>query len=129
MVFVVVVVCLLWFENHILKTLCYTIRYRPTFVFVAMRLKVSEPVLTVADPTKVRVFGPAVDKPVTIHEPTYFVIDVSKAGPGEGFELLMIIITVFSSFRGFCCDQKSFFITVLSSCNLLFMFCLLAFLI
>jgi len=36
----------------------------------------------VCDPSKVQVFGPAVERDVAVGEPTYFVVDCSDAGPG-----------------------------------------------
>ena len=35
-----------------------------------------------SNPTRVRVFGPAVERPVQTFQPTYLVVDCSEAGPG-----------------------------------------------
>lgn len=35
-----------------------------------------------ADASKVRVYGPAVEKEVTVHQSTYFIVDCKDAGPG-----------------------------------------------
>lgn len=35
------------------------------------------------DTSKVKVYGPALEKPVPIRQTTYFVIDCKEAGPGE----------------------------------------------
>ena len=34
------------------------------------------------DPSKVQVFGPAMERSVSVDQPTYFVVDCSDAGPG-----------------------------------------------
>jgi filamin len=44
-------------------------------------VRVSAP--EVSDPSKVRVHGPAIERPVTALEPTYFIVDCSSAGPGD----------------------------------------------
>ena len=36
----------------------------------------------VCDPSKVQVFGPALEKSLSVDEPTHFVVDCSDAGPG-----------------------------------------------
>jgi filamin len=36
-----------------------------------------------SNPSKVHVYGPAVEKPVKTFEPTYLIVDCSEAGPGE----------------------------------------------
>jgi len=74
----------------------YTCRYTPKklvkhvvcitwggVVIPGFPVRVSEPVSTVADPSKVRIFGPAFEKPVIVKEPTHFVVDCSRAGPGD----------------------------------------------
>ena len=43
------------------------------------RVYVSEP----SDPSKVRVYGPGVERGVKTFEPTYFVVDCKNAGPGD----------------------------------------------
>lgn len=35
------------------------------------------------EPSKVKLYGPAVEGPVKSNEPTYFVIDAKEAGPGN----------------------------------------------
>ena len=35
------------------------------------------------DASKVKVYGPAVEKPVAEKQPTYLVVDCKEAGPGE----------------------------------------------
>ena len=35
------------------------------------------------DASKVRVYGPAVEKPVVAHQPSYLIVDATEAGPGE----------------------------------------------
>jgi len=39
----------------------------------------------VCDPSRVKVFGPAVERSVSVDEPTYFVVDCSDAGPGTSY--------------------------------------------
>ena len=39
--------------------------------------------MEVCNPSKVQVFGPAVEGSVPLDEPTYFVVDCSEAGPGN----------------------------------------------
>ena len=36
-----------------------------------------------SNPSKVRVHGPAVERPVKTFEPTHLIVDCSQAGPGE----------------------------------------------
>ena len=36
-----------------------------------------------SNPSKVRVYGPAVEKPVKTFEPTHLIVDCSQAGPGS----------------------------------------------
>ena len=36
-----------------------------------------------SNPSKVKVYGPAVDQPCKTFHPTYFMVDCSEAGPGE----------------------------------------------
>ena len=36
-----------------------------------------------SNPSKVKVFGPALEKPVKTFQPTYLIVDCSQAGPGE----------------------------------------------
>ncbi|XP_074644606.1 filamin-C-like isoform X4 [Tubulanus polymorphus] len=43
------------------------------------RVNVSE----VSKPQEVKVYGPGIEKGVKMHEPTYFVVDCKKAGPGD----------------------------------------------
>ena len=35
------------------------------------------------NPSKVKVYGPALEKPVKTFEPTYLIVDCSEAGPGR----------------------------------------------
>lgn len=35
-----------------------------------------------SNPTRVKVYGPAVERPVKTHQPTYLIVDCSQAGPG-----------------------------------------------
>lgn len=37
----------------------------------------------VGDASKVKVYGPAVEKPVAVHEASYLTVDCKEAGPGE----------------------------------------------
>ena len=36
-----------------------------------------------SNPSKVKVYGPAIDHPVKTFQPTYFIVDCSEAGPGN----------------------------------------------
>jgi len=67
-------------KKHVKHVVCVTYG---GVVIPNFPVRVSEPVLTVADPSKVRVFGPAIEKTVTTQEPTYFIVDCARAGPGE----------------------------------------------
>ena len=35
-----------------------------------------------SNPTRVKVYGPALERPVKTHQPTYLIVDCSQAGPG-----------------------------------------------
>ena len=36
-----------------------------------------------SNPSRVKVYGPAIEKPVKTFEPTYLIVDCSEAGPGD----------------------------------------------
>ena len=55
--------------------------YKYVHLFVSLRCVQVSPV-EVCDPSKVQVFGPAVEGSVPLDELTYFVVDCSEAGPG-----------------------------------------------
>jgi len=42
----------------------------------------------------VKVYGPAVEAPVTAHSISYLIVDCKEAGPGCIFELLTVIVSV-----------------------------------
>jgi len=35
-----------------------------------------------SNPTRVKVYGPALERPVKTNQPTYLIVDCSQAGPG-----------------------------------------------
>jgi len=35
-----------------------------------------------SNPTRVKVYGPAIERPVKTNQPTYLIVDCSQAGPG-----------------------------------------------
>ena len=39
-------------------------------------------VLSSPDASKAKVYGPALEKPVNVNEPTFFIVDCKEAGPG-----------------------------------------------
>ena len=45
-----------------------------------------------SNPSKVKVYGPAVEKPVKTFQPTHLVVDCSEAGPGRVFKMIHIIV-------------------------------------
>lgn len=46
----------------------------------------------VSNPSKVRVYGPGVEKGVKTFSPTYFVVDCKEAGPGHYNSSLSLLI-------------------------------------
>ncbi len=46
------------------------------------------------DASKVKVYGPAVEKPVIAHQSSYLVVDATEAGPGEWTVSYLLIMSV-----------------------------------
>ena len=45
-----------------------------------------------SNPVRVKVFGPAVERPVKTFQPTYLIVDCSEAGPGD--VLVAVYLTI-----------------------------------
>ncbi len=43
-----------------------------------------------SNPSKVKVYGPALEQPVVTFQPTYLIVDCSEAGPGKA---VVVVIT------------------------------------
>ena len=52
-----------------------------------------------SNPSKVKVYGPAVDQPCKTFHPSYFMVDCSEAGPGE-YRLVKWICNDFTAEHG-----------------------------
>jgi len=48
-----------------------------------------------SNPSKVRVFGPGVERGVKMNIPTYFMVDCKEAGPGKRKKYNLSIIFIF----------------------------------
>jgi len=77
----------------------------------------------VCNPSKVQVFGPAVEGSVPLEEPTYFVVDCSDAGPGTSVPAALSVYQFISMYRHLnpsdaICDlhyHKRYSVTLLNS--------------
>ena len=59
------------------------------------------------NPFRVKVYGPAVEKPVIVNEPTYLIVDFKEAGPGKIKDWLEFCRLMTSIFKIDCNDYPT----------------------
>ena len=52
-----------------------------------------------SNPTRVKVYGPALERPVKTNQPTYLTVDCSQAGPGAVISAFVFLHVTFGSVR------------------------------
>jgi len=45
-----------------------------------------------SNPTRVKVYGPALERPVKTNQPTYLIVDCSQAGPGAATNVVVFSV-------------------------------------